>query len=262
MPDNGRRAPRVTIITVVFNARELLAETIRAIDKLDYPDLEHVIVDGGSTDGTADLLNAPRKIAVSTVSEPDCGIYDAMNKGMRLARGDYIWFLNAGDTPASSDILDALLESDTPDVLYGDTTLVDPHGRLVKIVRAPANLSASIMVWGMLVSHQSIALRRDLAPLYDLQYRYIADQKWIVDGLKEAKTIRYLGKPMSNYLTGGLSEQNYSRAWLEKVRYNFNDCPLSLAIRMTFWGFFSFGRFHAGSFYRFVLRKRRVRAVS
>ena len=261
MRHNGQRAPRVTIITVVFNARELLAETISAIDGLDYPDLEHVIVDGGSTDGTADLLKAPRKIAVSNVSEPDRGIYDAMNKGMGLASGDYVWFLNAGDTPASSDILNALLESDTPDVLYGDTNLVDPHGRLVKVVRAPANLSASIMIWGMLVSHQSIALRRDVAPLYDVQYRYIADQKWIVDGLKEAKTVRYLGKPMSNYLTGGLSEQHYNKAWLEKIRYNFNDCPLSLAIQMTFLGAFSFGRFHAGSFYRRMSKKKRVRVV-
>ncbi|MCP3732903.1 glycosyltransferase [Sphingomonas sp. MG17] len=250
MPQNDPAAPRVSIITVVFNARALLEQTIAAIDVLDYPDIEHVIIDGGSTDGTTDILNRDRRVTVRSLSEPDRGIYDAMNKGIHLASGDYLWFLNAGDSPATPDVLKALLTGPSPDVLYGDTNLIDEQGRLSNVAKAPATLSSGTMIWGMRVSHQSIMFRRSIVPLYDLQYSYIADQKWIVDALKKADTTLHISGPMSNYLLGGLSQKSFHKFWFEKVRYSFNDRPLVVATCVTFKDLFLAARFYLGALVR------------
>jgi glycosyltransferase involved in cell wall biosynthesis len=258
MQGDKAAVPRVSIITVVFNARQLLERTIMAVDALDYPDIEHVVIDGGSTDGTAELLNRDRPIAVRSVSEPDHGIYDAMNKGIRLASGEYLWFLNAGDSPATPDILKHLLVEQSPDVVYGDTNLIDGRGRLAKVAKAPDALCSDTMIWGMRVSHQSIILRRTIAPLYDLQYSYIADQKWIVDGLKRANDIIYISVPMSNYLLGGLSQRLFHKFWLEKVRYSFNDLPLFVAACVTFKDLLLVTRFYIATvfmFFREIFRK-------
>ncbi|MXO95858.1 glycosyltransferase [Erythrobacter aquimaris] len=243
-------APRVSIITVVFNARELLRQTINAIDDLDYPNLEHIIIDGGSTDGTVDILCSNRMISVRSVSEPDHGIYDAMNKGIQLASGEYVWFLNAGDTPAAADVLNKLRSGQSPDVLYGDTNLIDEGGHLVNVAEAPQLLSSEKMAWGMRVSHQSIILRRSIVPFYDLRYSFIADQKWVIDSLKRADVCLYTDSPLSNYLLGGLSQREYGRFWLEKVSYSFNELSLILACSVTIKDVFSATRFYLGSYFR------------
>ncbi len=242
--------PRVTIITVVFNSRDLLARTIASVDTLVYPNIEHVIVDGGSTDGTTELLSVQRDVTVCGVSEQDAGIYDAMNKGLHLATGDYIWFLNAGDTPAARDVLQPLHHADNPDVLYGDTNLVSNEYALVKVAYAPSSLSWQKMTWGMYISHQSIVVRRNLAPKYDLSYRLIADQKWIVEVLRRARSVKYLGRPMSNYLLGGVSQRFYLKCLLEKIRYSFSIRPSIIAFAIALFGLLSAVRFYAGQLLR------------
>lgn len=247
--------PRVTIVTVVFNSRDLLARTIGSVDELDYNNIEHVIVDGGSTDGSADLLYLRRHVKVCGISERDDGIYDAMNKGIQMATGDYIWFLNAGDVPSDRSVLKPLEHFNNLDVLYGDTNLVNDMGVLTKVVHAPSRISWQIMTEGMFVSHQSIIVRRKIAPKYDLSYRFIADQKWIVEILRQAKSIRYAGQPVCNYLINGVSQKFYFTCLLEKIRYSFRVCPLSIAIKITFFDLLNAIRFYLSRLLRWAQSK-------
>lgn len=247
--------PRVSVITVVFNARALLEQTIHAIDRLNYPDIEHVIVDGGSTDGTVDLLSMKRNVATVSISEGDNGIYHAMNKGIQMSTGDYLWFINAGDAPASPDVLEALTRIDNVDVLYGDTNLIGSNQHLVKLAQAPSSLSWQTMAKGMYVSHQSIVIRRNLAPLYDLDYMYIADQKWIVESLRGAQCCRYIHQPMSNYLMGGLSERHFFKFLNEKIAYSFNELSPAFAVAVTVKDLVGAVRFYLSA----AIRKIRAR---
>lgn len=235
--------PKVTIITVVLNSRDLLAYTIHSVDLLNYPNIEHVIVDGGSTDGVNDLFFKQRTVDVKIISERDLGIYDAMNKGINLATGDYLWFLNAGDAPADFELF-KLICGDYPDVIYGDTILVNDNYETVGIVKAPAELTSQKMMWGMLISHQSIAVKREVVVMYDLSYRYIADQKWIVEVLRRSSDIRYLGGGMSKYLLGGISHKNYFSCLREKIRYTFSSCIFRRALAITFFDFYKAIRFY------------------
>ena len=115
--------PRVSIITVTYNAESLLERTLQSVLSQRYADKEIVVVDGQSSDGTVAVIKRHAAAIQSWVSEPDKGIYDAMNKGVRMATGDWILFMNAGDTFASDDVLQRLFDAVDPaqaDVIYGD----------------------------------------------------------------------------------------------------------------------------------------------
>ncbi|MBX9716163.1 MAG: glycosyltransferase, partial [Burkholderiaceae bacterium] len=222
--------PKVTVITVAYNPGPLLEPTIIGVLGLSYPALEYIVIDGGSEDGTQAVLARYRDRISHIVSEPDEGIYDAMNKGMQLASGDYLWFLNAGDTPGDSTVLAPLLAAQpAPDFIYGDTRLVRKDGSVVKITRSPAELDWQTMSHGMRVSHQSFLPRRGLAKAYDRKYSYIADQKWVVDILRQAALGLRLQRPMSNYLIGGVSQTRFNQCVVEKIRYSFTDLGLARA---------------------------------
>ena len=110
--------PKVSIITVCFNAKEMLITTLEDIRKQKYDNLEYIVVDGKSSDGTLDLLNNYQDIISKIVSEPDKGIYDAMNKGINIATGEWVIFMNAGDTFANENILTRVFkEDDDADVI-------------------------------------------------------------------------------------------------------------------------------------------------
>ena len=226
--------PRVSIITVVYNARDLLAITIEAVSRMTYPAIEYIIIDGASTDGTLNVIERYRHRIASVVSEKDRGIYEAMNKGIGLATGEYLWFINAGDTPATPEVLDDLLSgTDSPDYVYGHTNLLGFDGTVTKMARAPSRLDWRAMTHGMQVSHQSFIARREIAPLFDLRYRYIADQKWIVDILRASRCGLFAPRALSNYLMGGLSHQQYGRCVTEKIRYSFAELGWPYAVWIT-----------------------------
>lgn len=209
--ENKHPQPFVSIITVVFNGELTLERTILSIMALEYDALEYIVVDGDSSDGTKDIIKRYSKSISRWISEPDKGLYDAMNKGLAIAKGDYVWFLNAGDEVARPGLLKHIFDlcSDA-DVYYGDTMIVDFEGREIggRRLTPPETLTWRDFRKGMLVSHQSIIISTKVAGFYDLSYRFSADFDWVLRALKKANKIVYGRMIFSRFLDGGLTKRN------------------------------------------------------
>ena len=193
---------RITYITITYNAEAVLKRTLDSVLCRDYPKISHFIIDGASTDGTMAIIDdyvrrsneADNGHRVQVTSEPDKGIYDAMNKGLRSIDGSYVCFLNAGDFLPAPDIVSRIVEQisekDSPAVLYGDTDIVDSEGRFLhhRRLSPPEHLTWKSFRQGMLVCHQAFYARTDfaIATPYDMQYRYSADVDWCIRVMKAA----------------------------------------------------------------------------
>lgn len=216
--------PKFSIITVTYNAGAVLEDTIQSVITQTYRNVEYIIVDGGSKDHTLDIINRYREHIHTLVSEPDKGLYDAMNKGIRLATGDYLCFLNAGDELHEDDTLQLMVHSITgtelPDVLYGETAIVDEEGHFLRMRRlsAPEDLNWKSFKDGMLVCHQAFFPRRELAEPYDLRYRFSADFDWCIRIMKKARTLHNTHLTIIDYLDEGMTTQNRKASLKERFR--------------------------------------------
>ena len=216
--------PLFSIITICYNAEATLEKTIQSVLAQTYPNVEYIVVDGASKDNTLAIINRYRPQLSKVVSEPDKGLYDAMNKGIGLATGDYLCFLNAGDTFFSANTLQemvATLPADRqPDVIYGETALVDAEGQFVRMRRlqAPEVLTWRSFRQGMLVCHQAFFARRELVPLYDLQYRFSADFDWCIRIMKQSRLLHNTHLTLVNYLDEGLTTRNQKASLKERFR--------------------------------------------
>lgn len=204
--------PFFSIITVAYNAAAVLRPTLQSVAEQSCKEYEYIVVDGASTDGTLDTVRNAG-IPVRIISEPDKGIYDAMNKGMKIARGEYIIFMNAGDSFYSADTLQAIRQSvgaRRPGVIYGETAIVDQQGQflMMRRLRAPEHLTWRSFASGMMVCHQAFIVRRDLAPQYDLRYRYSADVDWCIRCMKRSDEMFNTHLILVNYLREGTSTRN------------------------------------------------------
>ena len=177
-------APLISIITVTFNAGATLPATIKSVEEQTFRDFEYIIVDGKSRDNTLELARTCRVSDIRIKSESDNGIYDAMNKGIGMANGQYLIFLNAGDSFHAPDTLqriaDAIRDNDAPGIVYGQTELVDSDRNLLgpRHLNAPEVLTYESFKDGMLVCHQAFVVLAKIAPLYDLKYKLSADYDW------------------------------------------------------------------------------------
>ena len=187
---------KISIITVTYNAASVLKRTLDSVKAQSWQQIEHLIIDGASKDETvsmAETYKAQCPYEVVILSEPDKGLYDAMNKGLRLATGDYLVFLNAGDTLHAANTLETIVRSaqPLPGVLYGDTAITDEQGNFLHLrrLRPPKKLSWKSFRQGMLVCHQAFYALTDIAKdlPYDLRYRYSADVDWCIRVMKEAQ---------------------------------------------------------------------------
>ncbi len=216
--------PKFSIITVTYNAGAVLEDTIQSVITQTYRNVEYIIVDGGSKDHTLDIINRYREHIHTLVSEPDKGLYDAMNKGIRLATGDYLCFLNAGDELHEDDTLQLMVHSITgtelPDVLYGETAIVDEEGHFLRMRRlsAPEDLNWKSFKDGMLVCHQAFFPRRELAEPYDLRYRFSADFDWCIRIMKKSHTLHNTHLTLIDYLNEGVTTRNHRASLHERFR--------------------------------------------
>lgn len=238
---------KITVATVTYNAAALIERTIASVEKQDYPYVEHLIIDGNSQDATLQCVHhyqernsvASVQHEVNCLSEPDTGLYDAMNKAIDMATGHYIVFLNAGDTFHSNDTLrrvaacvaqrvtkDAAEIEDLPAVLYGDTHLVDEKGNFIRRRRLspPEVLKWKSFRHGMLVCHQAFYARTDLAKnnLYNLNYRFSADFDWCVRIMREAEqkhaVLLNTHTVVADYLNEGMTTRNHKASLNERFR--------------------------------------------
>lgn len=213
--------PLFSIITVTWNAAAVIEPTIASVQRQTSSDYEMLIIDGASTDGTLDIVRRASIASLRVFSEPDEGLYDAMNKGIARARGRYLIFLNAGDSFANDTVLARLaqLAADNPGVIYGQTQLVDEARNVIgkRHLTAPKHLTANSFLNGMVVCHQAFVARRDLVPAYDLQYRLSADYDWCIKVLKQSPANAYAGKePIISYLADGMTTRHHRASLWER----------------------------------------------
>ena len=218
---------KISIITITFQAEAYIQRTLDSVHAQGHRDqFEYIIVDGNSRDQTMSLIqNASIKPDV-LISEVDQGIYDAMNKGLAKAKGEYVMFMNAGDEFASDDTLKTILNhlSKNQDVLYSDANFVDLKGNFMgKRSEAtphqlPQNLTWRDFKFGMLICHQSFICKKSIAPFFSLEYQLSSDIDWEIQCLKAANKISYMPEPICNYLMGGASVKNLKRSWLERFQ--------------------------------------------
>ena len=216
--------PVISIITVVYNSLELFRRTFNSIVSQDYANLEYIVVDGNSSDGTAEFIKEHNNKITRWVSEPDNGIYYAMNKGLDMAEGNYLWFINAGDTLPSpttvSDMVNTLNRGDLPQIIYGETMITDGSGNITgsRRKKAPEKLSWKSFRYGMMVCHQSVLISPDVAGKFDTSYRISADFGWVLDALKKSSNIHNSGMVLSFYMEDGFSKRNVKPSLRERAK--------------------------------------------
>lgn len=221
---NNHPLPTLSIITVTYNAEQVLETTLQSVISQTYHHIEYILIDGASKDRTLAIAEKYRDRIQLLISEPDRGLYDAMNKGIALATGEYVCFLNAGDSFHQDDTLQQMMQSikgrELPDVLYGETALVDGKGHFLRMRRlsAPEVLTWKSFRQGMLVCHQAFIARRTLIQPYNLNYRYSADFDWCIRILKKAKTIHNTHLTLIDYLDEGMTTQNRKASLMERFR--------------------------------------------
>ncbi len=238
--------PKFTVVTVTYNAERTLERTLESVASQTYRNIEHLIVDGLSSDGTLSLIQEyaeensvhsnPHEIRF--IREVDQGLYDAMNKAIDNATGDYLVFLNAGDKFHSADTIERVVNdalsldrSDAeramwPAVLYGETDLVDDEGTFLRHRRlqTPPQLRWTSFKNGMLVCHQSFYVLADLARKhrYDMRYRFSADFDWCIRIMKDAHSqglvMHNTNMVLTDYLSEGMTTKNRRKSLLERFR--------------------------------------------
>lgn len=218
------KQPLISIVTITYNAANEIGVTMKSVAQQSYKDFEHIIIDGASTDNTLEIARENATPMLRIYSEKDKGLYDAMNKGLKKAKGKYILFLNAGDTFHGVDTLKEYAETciADPDIIYSDTVIVDADRRVLgpRHLSVPEKLSYESFAQGMLVCHQAFMVKRSLAPFYDTDYRFSADYDWTVKCLKATDSSRCanLHTVGIDYLADGTTDKNKWKSLRERFR--------------------------------------------
>jgi len=218
--------PKISVITVCYNAAKTIEQTLESVLNQTYSFIEYIIIDGASTDGTLSLIEKYRDKISMLVSEKDKGLYDAMNKGLQQATGDYVFFLNADDLFYDNGVLEKLAEAannhNFPDVLYGEAMFMDESGKELGLrseqttQRVPEQLHWKSLKHGMVISHQAFLVKRTAAVSFDMRYRLCADIDWMIRCLKKAQSCFNTHLIISKFRMGGLSKQQQKRSWKER----------------------------------------------
>ena len=251
---------RFTVVTITYNAEAVLQRTLDSVYCQTYKGVEHLIIDGASTDRTQELAEAYKQRSdesgaghqVIIQSEPDHGIYDAMNQGLTQASGDYIVFMNAGDSFPQPDTLEQVAHrcrlselptADLPGVLYGNTDIVDGEGRYLhpRRLQPPQQLTWRSFRYGMLVCHQAFYARTDIAKnlQYDTRYKYSADVDWCIRVMRESERMSLplynIGMVVASYMEEGQTTQHHRASLRERFSVMRSHYGLPTTLFMHAW---------------------------
>jgi glycosyltransferase involved in cell wall biosynthesis len=223
--------PSVSIITVNYNDGANLLKTITSVSTQDYPNLEYLVIDGRSTDNSLEIIKKNTEYINTWISEKDKGVFDAMNKGVALATGEYILFMNAGDWFLTNDIITRVFtieESKKADLVYGHHEVHYPS-----FIKKKQALPLHYLWKHMIFSHQSLFCKRSLllAKPFDLSFSIAADFHFIFNCYREGKRFYNTDIYIAGYLAGGQSEVHVIKAYQENMRTIFSHQP-TIKIRL------------------------------
>lgn len=203
---------KISVITVCFNSVDTIEDAIRSVAEQTYSDVEHIIIDGGSTDGTQDVVARFHGVVSTWISEPDNGIYDAMNKGIAVASGDVVGFLNADDIYAHPGVLSKVVEAfaaDHVDACYGDVVFVREDMQNVVRYYRSSRFSPERLAYGWMPAHPTLFLKRGLFRDYGVfktDYRIAADYELVVRLFRVHRiSYRYIPEVLVKMRVGGVS---------------------------------------------------------
>lgn len=215
------KQPLLTVITVVYNNAQHIERTINSVINQTYPHIEYLIIDGKSIDGTLEIIEKYKENIHKVISEPDKGIYDAMNKGLKLAKGDYVLFMNSGDEIYDKETVAQVFKDQAyADIYYGETEMIDENlqGQGQRRHQSPIQLNLNSFKYGMSVSHQAIYIKKSITKLYDSQYQLSADIDWILYAISKAEKIVNTEMYVAKYLIGGMSKQKHKQSLIERYQ--------------------------------------------
>lgn len=213
--------PKVSIITISFNAEKYIERTIKSVVAQTYSNLEYIIVDGSSKDNTTNIIKKYDTMISSWISEPDKNLFDAMNKGLEMATGDYVLFMNSGDCIQSNNSLENLMKNaQNADLIYSKAEYIDKNGnRRVwhKITPTPSKLNVRSFLNGMVVCHQCMIVKKTISPYYRIEpWKISNDIDWAIRVMKNVKKVHFIDDTFCLYLEGGISKNNRVKAAMER----------------------------------------------
>lgn len=228
-----KELPKISIVTVAYNCEAVLAQTMESVAAQDYPNIEYLVIDGGSKDNTLKIVEQYGEQVDFLLSEPDKNNYDAMNKGMKHATGDYVWFLHAGDLALEPTTLSqAFAAGQNEDFVYGRVKVLDEAGTEIpwhKQHPSPEELSWKSFRNGMVICHQAMFPHKDIWTDYRFEdYGLVADLDWSIRTLQQAKSFRDTETVLCSFLKGGLSAKNRRASLIERfhiLRQHFGLFP-------------------------------------
>ena len=213
---------KVSIITVTLNSKDTIKDAIDSVLKQTYSDIEYIVVDGQSTDGTVDIVKSYGSEVSKFLSEKDKGIYDAMNKGIRLATGDVVGILNSDDFYIDENVIENVVkvfEEKKVDTLFADLVFVRPQN-LDKTVRLydSSHFNPSKFAYGWMPAHPTFFVKREFYEKYGFfktDYKIAADFELLVRFLyKHKMSYYYLNKVLVKMRTGGVSTRGFKSNWV------------------------------------------------
>ena len=211
---------RISVVTVVLNAADCIEQCITSVLNQSYKDIEYLVIDGGSTDGTIEIINSHKDRLDHFVSEPDGGIYHAMNKGITKSTGDYIYFMNSDDCFCDervvADVASIIKNNPFPDLVYGDVLLRDGD-QLTPKQQAPVLNRESLCRKGF--CHQALFSRRETMIRtggFSTEFSIVADGDWLARALASGATSTKIDRCIAIFSLGGFSET--SSKWREEKR--------------------------------------------